>query len=69
MKSPVLRSFIVSGQDDARLALVARVLRISTVCTLAPTLLLPGYRNILYFRSVTGRTMKWAQAHFFVAAG
>jgi len=26
-------------------------------------------RNILTFRSETGRTMKWAQAHFFVAAG
>lgn len=35
----------------------------------APILLLRGYGNILVFRSVTGRTMKWAQAHFFVAAG
>jgi hypothetical protein len=35
----------------------------------APVLLLWGYGNILMFRSVTGRTMKWAQAHFFVAAG
>jgi hypothetical protein len=34
-----------------------------------PTLLLHGYGNILYFRSVTGRTIEWAQAHFFVAAG
>ena len=35
----------------------------------APTLLLQGRGNILYFRSVTGRTIGWAQAHFFVAAG
>ncbi len=35
----------------------------------APILLLRGYGNILVIRSVTGRTMKWAQAHFFVAAG
>ena len=32
-------------------------------------LLLPCCRNILYFRSETGRTTEWAQAHFFVAAG
>src|ERR1700740_1984408 len=34
-----------------------------------PALLLRGYGNILYLRSVTGRTIEWAQAHFFVAAG
>src|SRR5271169_967623 len=34
-----------------------------------PTLLLRGYGNILWLRSVTGRTIEWAQAHFFVAAG
>ena len=32
-------------------------------------LLLPWSRNILFFRSVSGRTTGWAQAHFFVAAG
>src|SRR5258708_1800577 len=29
-------------------------------------LLLPCLGHILSFRSVTGRTMRWAQAHFFV---
>ncbi len=32
-------------------------------------LLLPCYGNILSLRSETGRTIEWAQAHFFVAAG
>ena len=43
------------------------------VCYLKPasslTLLLPCSRNILILRSETGRTIEWAQAHFFVAAG
>jgi hypothetical protein len=33
------------------------------------TLLLRCSRNILILRSESGRTMGWAQAHFFVAAG
>ena len=40
--------------------------------TLAPglgTLLLRCSRNILIVRSESGRTIGWAQAHFFVAAG
>ena len=36
---------------------------------MAPILLLRGYGNILVIRSETGRTIEWAQAHFFVAAG
>jgi hypothetical protein len=34
-----------------------------------PALILSPCGNILLFRSVTGRTLEWAQAHFFVAAG
>jgi hypothetical protein len=30
---------------------------------------LPYSGNILLFRSESGRTLEWAQAHFFVAAG
>ena len=33
------------------------------------TLLLRCSRNILILRSESGRTIGWAQAHFFVAAG
>ena len=33
------------------------------------TLLLRCCRNILMVRSESGRTIGWAQAHFFVAAG
>ena len=33
------------------------------------TLHLPFPGNILLLRSESGRTMEWAQAHFFVAAG
>src|SRR5208283_2223976 len=47
------------------------ILLLSTTARPMPlcTLLLPCCRNILALRSETGRTIEWAQAHFFVAAG
>jgi hypothetical protein len=38
-------------------------------CISLGTLLLGCSGNILVLRSESGRTLRWAQAHFFVAAG
>jgi len=55
---------LFSGRDS-----VPRSGRVLPQTSLLLALLLPCSRNILILRSETGRTIEWAQAHFFVAAG
>src|ERR1700719_35369 len=55
---------------DSAQCLINRVIRNRPApAPLRRILLLPGRRNILFFRSEAGRTNGWAQAHFFVARG